>query len=194
MFKYQTKLIHHREFEGICFNLVTDKKFDFSKEDCVKEVRKEASLFASLYYHFAKTTIDELGEKGEELIKKVLTNFAQERARKMSQKAKRLGIEPVYENFMKVTDIPFRVPAWEIEEPPDGRCTYCPYAEVWNQKGTVGRELGFLYCNTVDPVIYNTYNPNLRHVKWTGNLCWDPPTPCDAILFFNGKQVYPSSK
>lgn len=168
-----------------------NEKFNYGKQDCANEVRKEAFLFASLYYHFAKTIVDELGEKGKELIKKALAKFAQERALKMRQKAKELGIEPTYENFMKVTDIPFGVPVWEIEEPPDGKCTYCPYAEIWNQKGNVGRELGFLYCNTVDPVIYNTYNPDLKHVKWTGNLCWTPPTPCDALLTFEGKQVYP---
>jgi len=151
------------------------------KEECVSSVKQECFHFANLYFHFAKVLIDEFGKKrGKALIIKALTNFATERGSKLRERAAKLGLEPTPENFWKVTDIP--ILAWESQQG-----FYCPYADVWNQKGKVGREVGFLYCMVNDSTLFETYNPEWKQIKFTKNLLLGDNC-CDRIMEYKGKR------
>jgi len=154
------------------------------KEECIRDVKQECFHFANLYFHFAKVLIDEFGKRrGRALITEALTNFAVERGLRLRERAVELGLEPTPENFLKVTDIP-RI-AWESKQG-----FYCPYADIWNQKGDIGREVGFLYCKVNDSTLFETYNPEWKLIKFNKNLLLGDNC-CDAIMKFKGKRQRP---
>lgn len=153
-----------------------------SKDECVKDVRQACYHFANLYYHFAKVIIDELGkEKGRELIKRAVKNFAVERGLKVRKKAIEMGLQLSPQNLRKVTDIPLI--AWDS---PEG--FYCPYGDVWKQKGDIGREVGFIYCEVNDTTLFETYCPEWKQIKFTKHVLWGDGH-CDRVTEYRGKKL-----
>jgi hypothetical protein len=47
--------------------------------------------------------------------------------------------------------------------------THCPFADVWEKKGALGRELGLLYCNINDPYKAKGFNPKARLYQYIKN-------------------------
>ncbi len=134
------------------------------KGETSKETYKMAYLFGLLYYHFARVLIDEFGKKrGKELIAKAVKNFATERGEKMREQALRMDMELTRQNLGKVSDLP----AYTFYTDEEG--THCPFADAWEEKGSLGQELGLLYCNINDPYKEKAFNPELRLYRYIKN-------------------------
>lgn len=158
-----------------------EKAESISKQECINNVRQACFHFANLYYHFAKVFTDELGkEKSKQLIVKAVKNFAVERGLNLRKRAAELGLDPIPDNFWKVTDIP--VIAWES---PKG--FYCSYGDVWRRRGDIGCEMGLLYCEVNDCTIFKTFNPEWKQIRFTKHLLWGDDH-CDRITEYKGKR------
>ncbi|MBI2303996.1 MAG: L-2-amino-thiazoline-4-carboxylic acid hydrolase [Chloroflexi bacterium] len=127
-----------------------------SKEQCALEVRKMARLFALMYYHFATTIVEEMGEeRGKEVVSKVVARFGAHRGEEIK---KRVGTDNLA-NLIGATDLPET--GWEsrhirMSGGESGlRVTYCPLADTWKAMGADA--LGQLYC-AVDEARFKAYN------------------------------------
>ena len=126
-----------------------------SNEECTRQVRAMGHMFGLLYYHFAKTLVEELGEEeGKRLILKAVRSYGYERGRKTKEEVQKRGLGLTVENFSKFGDLPSL--GWDAEA---GKVVYCPYAQPWLEKGA--EDLGILYCE-VDIAKYKAYNPEIE--------------------------------
>jgi hypothetical protein len=137
-------------------------------DDHVRDVRLMARRTALLYYYFAKTLVDELGEEeGRRLIAKAVWAYGEHCGNAVRKGVEAMGLPPVDENFGRVRDLPSA--GWETSTVThaDGRqnpiAAYCPLAAVWQALGAEAVALGRLYC-TVDQAKYNAYNPEYEFI------------------------------
>lgn len=158
----------------------TEEEEMIPKKDAVESLRKVGYLFGLLQYWYTRTLWDELGkEKGTELVKKAVGNFAKDRAMLMRRRAEELGYKgslafggpvpvPPEVNDLPIGALPFHSPELGIY--------HCPFGAAWLDKrgqDPEACEIGFLYCKSNDPIKVNAYNPNYVQVgaKWEG--LWD---------------------
>ena len=138
----------------------------------VKEVRKAAYQFAMQYFHFCKTLVDTLGEeKAFPVVQQALFELSIDRSDKMRAKAKELGLAPVLENFMKVTDLARS--GWDGWDPSLGG-VFCPYAEVWLtyfDEHPWFKEFAPLFCDVIDTTNIENFTHTTSH-RLTKNLLW----------------------
>jgi len=127
-----------------------------SSKDCTKQVRSMGMMFGQLYYHFATTLVEELGEtRGKELILKAIRSYGHERGSKIKDEVQKRGLALTVENFNKFSDLPSL--GWDLDE--GRKVIFCPYAQPWLEKDF--KDLGILYCE-VDIAKYKAYNPNIK--------------------------------
>lgn len=140
-----------------------------SRCDAVADVRLMARRTALLYYYFAKTLVDELGEEeGKRLIAKAIWAYGEHCGRAVREGVEAQGLPPTHENYSKAPDLPKL--GWETGSVTldDGEqrpiVTYCPLAAVWQELGA--EELGRMYC-FVDQAKQHAYNPDdeFSHTK-----------------------------
>ena len=125
-----------------------------SREEAAAQVRSLANMFGLMFYHFASLLVEKFGEeRGKELVNEVVKRYGFDRGQRFREKAIEMGLEPVLENFKKVQDVPTLGWGGSTRE------TYCPFAEVWIEKGA--EDLGKLYCE-VDIWKYVPYDPRIR--------------------------------
>ena len=149
-----------------------------SEQDCVQQVRKMGNQVGLLFYHFAKTLIDELGDaKGKELIQKAVESYGTERGKSIRERVTKAGLELTMENFSKFNDLPKS--GWEYS---DEGTIYCCYAEVWMDRGV--EDIGRLYCE-VDFALLKAYNPKMRLTR-VGSLLDGDPCCKGKIKFVEG--------
>jgi len=123
--------------------------------ECSKQVRRMGNLFGLLYYHFAKTLVNELGEeKGKELILKAVHSYGAERGQVIREKVLAAGLDLTIENFFNFHWLPPL--GWESDA--EG-VTYCCYAEPWIERNE--QDLGKLYCE-IDFAKAKAYNSKIR--------------------------------
>jgi len=139
------------------------------KEEITTETKKLAKQLAMVYYHFAKSILEEMGEvKGTRLVKKILKNIAIERGRAMRAEAARVNLPFTEQNVSKASDLP------KCTFPPHGRTgeACCPYWEFWKDKGSsLGQKLGLLWCNMIDPWKVRAFvGPTYKLWKYGKNL------------------------
>ncbi|OGD58863.1 hypothetical protein A3K78_01560 [Candidatus Bathyarchaeota archaeon RBG_13_52_12] len=116
------------------------KKDTYTYDECFEQVRTMARLFGLMFYHFSNLAVEEMGEKkGKEFVAKVVKRFGLERAKRVKAEVKKLGLKPTLENYGKVLDLP------RIGWGGSTRETFCPFAEVWMEKGA--EDLCKLYCD-----------------------------------------------
>ena len=137
-----------------------------SRDDAVKNVRLMARRTALLYYYFAKTLVDELGEEeGKRLTAKAVWAYGEHCGKAVREGVQAMGLPPTDENFNKVTDLPSvgwdmsRVTLENGDEHPIA--TYCPLAAVWKELGA--EDIGRMYC-MVDQAKYHGYNPDYEYI------------------------------
>jgi hypothetical protein len=131
---------------------------DVTVQEYNKNLQQMAAHVANVYFHMCNTIIDQLGRiMGEEIIREAVKKFAVDKGKKFREKATELGLEPTYENFEKVSEI---APVGWGKSP-----CYCPYVDVWNEKGVFAREMGMIYCNVFDSNMFKTFNPELKNMK-----------------------------
>lgn len=146
--------------------------------ECTEEVRLMARRTALLYYHFASTLIDELGEEeGRRLIAKAIWAYGEHCGRAVGEQVDRMGLPRSEENFNKVPDLPHF--GWELStaSSPEGEirqiATYCPLAAVWKELGPEAQALGRMYCY-VDQAKQHAYNPQEDFIHTRNTLDGDP--------------------
>lgn len=126
-----------------------------STKECDRQVKVMGIMFGQLYYHFAKTLVDEFGEEeGKRLILKAVRSYGHERGQKIREEVLQRGLPLTVENFSKFSDLPTL--GWEGE---GEEITFCPYAQPWIEKGV--EDLGILYCE-VDMAKYEAYNSEIK--------------------------------
>ncbi|MFH0848528.1 MAG: L-2-amino-thiazoline-4-carboxylic acid hydrolase [archaeon] len=161
---------------------LTEGPKTISTDECIKNVRQMMSHSANLYYHYANVITEETGKvKGREIITEAVKRLASERGRDLRKKAEELGIEPTLDNFSKGTDIVFMPP--NVKD-----AFYCPYGDVWNRKGELGRELGLVYCEANDAALLEAYNPELKQVKFKKHVLRDDGR-CERTLEYRGNTI-----
>lgn len=138
----------------------TDEGGVLTGEEAAGQVRVMARLFGLMFYHFADLLVEKCGEKeGRELVQEAVRRFGLERGEKMRKETAAMGLSPVLKNFELVNDLP------KIGWVGSTRESYCPFAEVWIEKGA--ENLCKLYCD-VDVWKMVGYNPKIRvkRLRW----------------------------
>lgn len=129
-------------------------KQTFTREETFDQVRTMARLFGLMFYHFSNLAVEEMGEEeGKKFIAEAVKRFGLERAKRVKEEVEKMGLEPVLENYGKVLDLP------RIGWGGSTRETFCPFAEVWIEKGS--EDLCKLYCE-VDYWKFVGYNPDIK--------------------------------
>jgi predicted ArsR family transcriptional regulator len=131
-----------------------------TREEAEEQVRAMARLFGLMFYHFADTLVEKYGEdEGKSVVREAVRRFGLDRAERMKKEVIREGLDPNLENFSKVSDLP-RI-GWGGKT----RETYCPFAEVWIEKGA--EDLCKLYCE-VDVWKMIGFNPGIKvkRLRW----------------------------
>ena len=143
------------------------KKEMISKEEAFQQVKSMITRAALIHYAFAKTLVDELGEKkGKALVKKASLFYGKMVGKRVKERTLAKGLPLTRENFQD--DLPAL--GWaereqvEVEGEKRARVYTCHLARVWQELGAP--DLGRLYCY-VDQAKYEAYNPDLQcvHVK-----------------------------
>ncbi|MFH0848479.1 MAG: L-2-amino-thiazoline-4-carboxylic acid hydrolase [archaeon] len=130
------------------------QKDTFTREEAIEQVRTMARLFGLIFYHFSNLLVEELGEKkGRELVAEAVKRFGLDRAKRVREEVTKMGLEPTLENYGKVLDLP------RIGWGGPTRETFCPFAQVWIEKGA--EDLCKLYCD-VDIWKYVGYNSKIK--------------------------------
>jgi hypothetical protein len=130
------------------------QKDTFTHEEAVEEVHTMARLFGLIFYHFSNLLVEEHGEKrGRELIAEAVKRFGLDRAKRVREEVIKMGLKPTLENHGKVLDLP------RIGWGGPTRETFCPFAQVWIEKGA--EDLCKLYCD-VDIWKYVGYNSKIK--------------------------------
>ena len=123
-----------------------------------------ARFAADLYFFVARQVIEELGEAGEQALRRGLRQFGLARGRAMRAAVEAAGEEPGLASFLAHYNLPTSR-AWRSEsavtrERKEATLTYCPFAEQWRARG--GTREGQLYCEEVDPAIRAGFGPEVR--------------------------------
>jgi hypothetical protein len=146
------------------------KSIPFGKAE--KEIAATSRRIALLHLSYAKTLVEELGEKkGTELIVKAIKDYGIRIGKKTREEVLSQGLEATPENFSKGEH--FAVPSIgmhsshefvEVKGEKRIRAFECVLGQVWREYGE--EKLGRLYCY-VDPAKYMAYNPKfkLMHTK-----------------------------
>lgn len=136
------------------------------KEEAAGQVRQMGRMMAALYYHLSREVADAVGtEKAKEIISKAIWALGKERGEQQKEKVLAAGYEHIPQNYGKLPDLPSL--GWDTEKPELAendthvRITYCPFAEVWQEKDFA--ELGRLYCY-IDQAKYQGFHPDSNMV------------------------------
>lgn len=126
------------------------------------EVRKAARQFAMLYFHLAKTLVEEFGEdRARGLIQKIVFELACDRTDQLREKADRLGIpHDTMDNFNNYADL--ALSGWVAELGAD----HCPYGQVWRtyyEQYPWFRRFAPLYCDVIDTTVAENLTRTVSH-------------------------------
>jgi hypothetical protein len=145
-----------------------EKKQTVDIEEAKEQVRKICRRLALLQLSYAKTIINELGDrKGKKLILKAIRDYGTRIGKEVKETVSVQGINNDPENYKE--DLPLYGMHDGIEEVDvDGekriRAYGCVMGKLWKELGE--DEIGRFYCY-VDPAKYMAYNPNYKliHTK-----------------------------
>jgi len=147
---------------------VTKKEETVGLEEAKEQVRRVSTRLGLLHLSFAKTLIEEMGEKkGRQLVLKAIKDYGRRIGEEVKANAIAQGLDNNPANYKE--DLPLygmhdRIEVVEVGGRKIMRAYGCVMGKVWNKLGK--GELGRLYCY-VDPAKYMAFNPNfkLSHVK-----------------------------
>ncbi len=141
-------------------------------DEAKRAVELTARRLGPLHLSFARTLVDELGEKkGKELITKAIKDYGKRIGKEVREGVIAQGLDPIPENYGagKSMDLPeFGMhedrEEMAVDEDKKMRAYGCTMAKVWHEYGE--DELGRLYCY-VDPAKYMAFNPKFKliHTK-----------------------------
>ncbi len=154
----------------------------FTGEEVREMVDKMARTLALLYFFVAREVVGEFGPGAEEVIRRAVIKYGDERGRKIRDEVMARGLPLTVENLSKFYDLPLPM-AWvskkirNEENCLEKKVTYCPFAEEWKRLG--GEKLGLIYCEQ-DLSMRKAYNPELDLRQFTNVLNGDPH--CHTIV------------
>ncbi len=137
-------------------------------DEAREQVRRVSARLGLLYLSFARTLVDELGnKKGKELILKAIKDYGTRIGGKARAEVMAQGLDNTPANFKE--DLPLYGmhegrEVIEVDGETRSRAYGCVMAKVWNELGE--NELGRFYCY-VDAAKYMGFNPNFKliHTK-----------------------------
>jgi len=147
---------------------MTTNKGMVALEEAKEQVRRVCVRLGLLHLSFAKTLINELGErKGKELVLKAIKDYSIRIGEQVKAKVAAQGLDNDPANYKD--DLPLYgmhegAGLVEIDGEERMRAYGCVMGKVWNELGE--GKLGRLYCY-VDPAKYMAFNPNFKliHLK-----------------------------
>jgi hypothetical protein len=137
-------------------------------DEAEEQVVKTAKRLALLFHYTAEVLVEKFGEKeGRELLHEIINRYGRESGAAARAKVKALDLPLTAENFDAGSDLPKW--GWQMRKISGedgierGSITYCPLAEVWQEKGS--EKIGRIYCY-VDQAKYDAYNGiKCKHLK-----------------------------
>lgn len=132
-------------------------------EEAREQVSKVCRRLGLLHLSFARTLVEELGEKkGRQLILKAIRDYGSRIGGEVRARAIAQGLDNNPQNYKE--DLPLYgmhegTETVEIEGEKRTRLYGCVMGKVWNELGA--SELGRLYCY-VDPAKYMSFNPDFK--------------------------------
>lgn len=147
---------------------MTNSQETVSLEEAREQVSKVCRRLGLLHLSFAKTLVEELGEKkGKQLVLKAIKDYGTRIGEEIKATVTNQGLDNNPMNYKE--DLPLygmhdRSETVEIDGEKRTRLYGCVMGKVWNELGA--GELGRLYCY-VDPAKYMGFNPNFKliHTK-----------------------------
>lgn len=142
-----------------------EKKQIVDLEEAKKQVEKVCKRLALLHLSYAKTIMNELGDKeGKELILKAIKDYGIRIGEEAKEKVTALGMNNDLENYKE--DLPLYgmhdgTEKIEVNGEKRIRAFGCVMGKLWKELGE--DKIGRLYCY-VDPAKYMAYNPNYKLV------------------------------
>jgi hypothetical protein len=133
-------------------------------------LEKMGRIFALLFGHMAKATLDRFGEEGRQAVIDGIMSFGRQRGRGIRDKVLAQGLSLTIENFYANHDLAHVNAGFEMtlsigkEWNAEALVTRCPFAEVWQEMSQP--ELGSIYC-LVDEAMLEGYNPDLALIRPT---------------------------
>jgi len=145
-----------------------EKKQTVDMEEAKEQVSKVCKRLALLHLSFAKTIINELGDKrGKKLILKAIKDYGTRIGKEVKETVTTQGIKNDPENYKE--DLPLYgmhdgMEKVDINGEKRIRAYGCVMGKLWKELGE--DEIGRFYCY-VDPAKYMAYNPNFKliHTK-----------------------------
>jgi len=122
-------------------------------------------VFALLFGHMAKATVERFGEEGRQAVTDGIMSFGRQRGRGIRDRVLAQGLPLTIENFYANHDLAHVNAGFEMRLSigkgwnAEALVTRCPFAEVWQEMQHP--ELGAIYC-LVDEAMLEGYNPDLR--------------------------------
>ena len=138
--------------------------------DAHEALEKMGKIFALLFGHMAKATVDRFGEEGRKAVVEGVTAFGRQRGEGIRERVLAQGLPLTIENFYANHDLAHVNAGFEMtlsigkEWDAQALVTRCPFAEVWQEMGQP--ELGSIYC-LVDEAMLEGYNPDLVLIRPT---------------------------
>jgi hypothetical protein len=133
-------------------------------------LEKMGRIFALLFGHMAKATVDRCGEEGRQAVIDGIMSFGRQRGLGIRERVLAQGLPLTIENFYENHDLAHVNAGFEMtlsigkEWNAEALVTRCPFAEVWQEMRQP--ELGSIYC-LVDEAMLEGYNPDLQLVRPT---------------------------
>jgi len=165
--------------------MTAEKEETITYEEARNAVASASRRIALLHLSYAKTLIEELGEKkGKELIAKAIKDYGKRIGEKTRREVQDLGLQPTPEKFSVGKS--YRLPMFGMHDKietvkVDGeqriRAHGCVLAKVWQEYGE--KKIGRLYCY-MDVTKYMGYNANCKliHTKTVP----DGDTYCELVI------------
>jgi hypothetical protein len=149
------------------FKVVDNKQEMIPLDEAKKAVEITCQRLALLHVAFARTIVNELGEKeGKKMILKAIKSYGNMIGEKVKADVKEMGLEAVPQNYGagKSRDLPAfgmhtRRERVMVNGETRTKAYGCVMGELWNKMGE--GDLGRLYCY-VDPAKYMAFNPNFK--------------------------------
>lgn len=141
------------------------RKETVALEEAKEQVRRVCTRLGLLHLSFAKTLVEELGEKkGKELILQAIKDYGTRIGEEVKANVTTQGLDNDPANYKE--DLPLygmhdRMEVIEVAGEKRMRAYACVMGKVWNELGE--GELGRLYCY-VDPAKYMAFNPNFKWI------------------------------
>jgi hypothetical protein len=147
---------------------MNNKKETVALEEAKEQVRRVCTRLGLLHLSFAKTLVEELGEKkGKQLVLKAIKDYGTRIGKQVKASVAAQGLPNDPANYKE--DLPLYgmhdcIEEIEVHGEKRMRAHGCVMGKVWDTLGE--NELGRLYCY-VDPAKYMAFNPNFKliHTK-----------------------------